>query len=235
MRTKIYDDIICSKKQINQKRRYTAMEVAQSNEPSKSTIYIQQIMSDIKNGVLALDRKGNVIYSNPQMNTFFEKDNLQNQTVYSLMQENTNPANDAFWDAIIDVIYRHTVHYQKKVSYTAASGKECSFHMISSYLTGEADGIVITVADETEYDLLIRKKHDTTIVLIGILLLVCMTVLVTELHVFLNGAFPHDWIARTTEITACLFLVYVLKNTSLTLKESPPPVKRVARSGGVTP
>ena len=153
------------------------------------------------------------------MNAFFEKEDLQGKTVYSLIEENTNSANDAFWDTIMDVTYGHIVHYQKKVSYIAPSGREYSFHIISSYLTGEAEGIVITVADETEYDLLLRKKHDTTIVLIGMLLLVCMTVLVTELHVFLNGAFPHDWIARSTEITGGLFLVYVLKNTSLTLKD----------------
>ena len=55
------------------------MEVAKSNGSGKNTVYIQQIMSDMKNGVLALDRKGNVIYSNPQMNAFFEKDHLQDQ------------------------------------------------------------------------------------------------------------------------------------------------------------
>ena len=51
------------------------------------------------------------------------------------MQENTNPANDAFWDTITDVAYGHIIHYQKKVSYTSPSGKEYSFHTISSYLS----------------------------------------------------------------------------------------------------
>ena len=195
------------------------MELAKLNEPGKNSAYIQQIMSDMKNGVLALDRKGTVIYSNPQMNAFFEKESLQDETVYSLSHENENSTNDAFWDTIMDVIYGHIIHYQKKVSFISPSGREYNFHIVSSYLTGEVDGIVITVADETEYELLIRKKHDTTFVLIGILLLVCLTVLVTELHVFVDGAFPHDWIARFTEISACLFLGFVLKYTSLTWKD----------------
>lgn len=195
------------------------MDVSVPTKSSKSALYIQQIMSDMKNGVLALDKKGNVIYSNPQMNSFFEKDDLMDQTIHSLIQENANPVNDAFWDTIMDVIYGHIIHYQKKVSYVSPSGRKYSFHIISSYLSGEVDGIVITVSDETEYDLLILKKHDTTIVLIGVLLLVCMTVLITELHVFLDGIFPHDWIARSTEIAAALFLLVTLKYTSLTLKD----------------
>ena len=49
------------------------MEVTKLNESSKSSVYIQQIMSDMKNGVLALDKKGKVIYSNPQMNAFLRR------------------------------------------------------------------------------------------------------------------------------------------------------------------
>ena len=108
------------------------MDVSVSNKSSKSSLYIQQIMSDMKNGVLALDKKGNVIYSNPQMNSFFEKDDLMDQTIHSLIQENANPVNDAFWDTIMDVIYGHIIHYQKKVSYVSPSGREYSFHIISS-------------------------------------------------------------------------------------------------------
>ena len=66
--------------------------------------YIQQIMFDMKNGVMALDKKGRVIYANPQMSLFFEKGDLSNQTVHSLMRENDNPKNDAFWDILMEVI-----------------------------------------------------------------------------------------------------------------------------------
>lgn len=195
------------------------MEKAITNELGPRYTYIQQIMSDMKNGVLALDKKGNIIYSNPQMNSFFEKQDLSDQTVYSLMCENENPDNDAFWDIITDVIQGHAIHYQKRMTYTSPSGRRYCFHIVSSYLNGDAEGVVITVADETEYDTLVRKKHDATIVLIGMLMLVCMTVLITELHVLLNGIFPHEWIARSTEFAGFLFLAICLKYTSLTLKD----------------
>ncbi|MDO4756570.1 MAG: CPBP family glutamic-type intramembrane protease [Parabacteroides sp.] len=176
-------------------------------------------MADMKNGVLALDKRGKVIYSNPQMSLFFESESLDGQTIHSLMYENENPANDMFWDVILDVIHGHAIHYQKKVSYTAPSGREYKFHIISSYLSGDIGGIVITITDETEHEVIIQKKHDTTLVLISMLLVVCMTVLVAELHEFLDGIFPHDWIARSTEMAGVFFLVIALKYTSLTLKD----------------
>ena len=58
-----------------------------------------------------------------------------------------------------------------------------------------------------------------SIVLIGMLMIVCATVLVTELHEFLGGIFPHDWIARSTEILGLLFFGICLKHTSLTVKD----------------
>lgn len=195
------------------------MAVAEPKRADNRGAYIRQIMSDMKNGVLALDKNGVVIYSNPQMNSFFEKDDLWDQTVYSLMSENDDPSNDAFWDTIVEVVQGHVIHYQKRMTYTSPSGRKYSFHIISSYLSSEAEGVVITVADETEYETLIRKKHDATIVLIGILLLVCMTVLVTEFHVFIDGRFPHDWIARSTEIAGFLLLAIFLKFTSLTVRD----------------
>lgn len=195
------------------------MDAIDSNAANNTGVYIQQIMFDMKNGVLAMDKQGNILYSNPQMNSLFEKESLENQTIHSLMYENENPKNDAFWDAFLDVVHGHTIHYQKRMSYTAPSGREYCFHIISSYLRGDIGGVVITVADETEHELMIQKKHDTTILLIGTLLLVCLTVVVAELHVFLDGIFPHDWIARSTEIAAALFLVILLKYTSLSLKD----------------
>lgn len=195
------------------------METTNQNATmNRNYTYIRQIMTDMKNGVMALDKKGKVIYSNPQMNAFFEQD-LANESVHTLMCDHGDPVNDVFWDTVLDVIHGHEIHYQKKLNYVAPSGKNYSFHMISSYLHGEADGIVITVSDETQYDTLLRKKHDTAVVLVGMLLLVCATVLIAELHEFLEGAFPHDWIARTTEYAGLAFMIISLKFTSLSIKD----------------
>lgn len=96
----------------------------------------------MKNGVLALNRQGQIIYSNPQMNSFFEKKNLEGQTIYSLMRQNENLDNDPFWDIILEVIHGHAIHYQKRVSYSSPTGRKYKFHIISSYLAGNLCGAV---------------------------------------------------------------------------------------------
>lgn len=195
------------------------MEVLKENILDKDNMYIKQIMLDMKNGVMAVDERGKILYANPQMTQFFEKENMQNETIHSLMYESDNSANDAFWDVMLNVVHGREVHHQEKVEYTSPSGRKYNFHAVGSYLRGGIEGVAIVLADETKYETLVRKKRDTAIFLIGILLLVCLTVMVEQLYVFLNGAFPHDWIARSTEITSLIFMIYLLKRTSLTVKE----------------
>lgn len=181
--------------------------------------HIRQIMYDMKNGVLAFDKNGKILFANPQMVKFFENVHLVDETVHSLMYEYENPENDAFWDVIFDVLHNRATHFQKKVRFVSPTGRVYSFHMTTSYIQSDPECVVISVSDETEYDLAVKKKHDSTMILIGMQLVVCLTVFVTELHVFVEGAFPHDWIARCTEAAGFLFILFCLKYTSLTVKD----------------
>lgn len=55
-----------------------------------------------------MDKQGNILYSNTQMNSFFEKEHLDNQTIHSLMYENENLKNDVsgipFWMWFTDIL-----------------------------------------------------------------------------------------------------------------------------------
>lgn len=195
------------------------MNAVEANELTPKSSYIDQIMSDMKNGVMALDRTGTILYANPQMDAFFERGELSGQRVRDLMLGENGGVNDPFWDTLMDVIQGHAIHYQKRVTYTAPSGRRYRFHIISSYLSGQEEGVVITVADETEYETMVKKRHDATVVLVSLLLLVCITVVLTELHVFFALPFNISWISRATELVAFFFLLIFLRFTSLTVRD----------------
>lgn len=201
------------------------MSLEEPKERLADDLYLDQILNDMQNGVLAVDSHGTVLYTNPQMNSFLEEKNVKGRTLFSLMENNENPENDEFWNCIVDVIFKHAIHRQTKVRYTAPSGRDYRFHVTSSYLSlgNEADdrsnGVVLTVADETIHEVLEKKKHDSMIVLIGILVLVCSTVFVSSLYNFLDGAFPRGWIARFTEISGFALMLLFLKYTSLTVHD----------------
>lgn len=201
------------------------MEKSQRSDKMTDDIYLDQILNDMQNGVLAVDGRGTVLYINPKMNSFLELESAKGETLFSLMERYAEPKNDDFWNCIVDVIFNHSTCKQTKAKYVSPSGREYSFLVTSSYLSSDSGdgsgerGVVLTVSDETERDMLERKKHDSVAVLIGILALVCATVLVSSLYTFTNGAFPHTWIARFTEISGFILMVVFLKYTSLTVRD----------------
>lgn len=177
----------------------------------------KQILENLQNGVMVLGGKGRIRYANPTMRNFLELEDIPLVSVAELMAHNTRQENDMFFECILDAVYNKTQHNETKLTYTTQTGKQYYFHMTASFLSGEENCVVITLADETLPE--VKKKYDTTLVLVSAIMMLCVCNLATGIYQYMHMSFPKEIVSRLAELLALALFFVALRCTNFSLRD----------------
>lgn len=185
---------------------------------------LPRILRDITDGVLVLDRGGNILYINPSGCQILglTKDCV-GQKYYAVAMDDEKDDNDKFHQFLLDAVYDKDNTHSGEIEYTDKSGKKRNLRIVTSFLRnaeGNAkDGVVIQFSDETEVVRLRRKEHDTVTVFAVTMILVCSWIFFVQIWEYLNRPIPLFVMTNLVEIIGILLLLFILKNTSFTWQD----------------
>ncbi len=179
--------------------------------------FSERVLHDMSSAVLVVDRKGNVVYVNQPASRMLEVEAGLREERYRLFAEDSY--NDAFFEAILNAIYRKESTTVEKVRFMAPSGRKYVFLLSSSYLPGETEDdaqLVITIDDETETELTKQKLYDSSRTFSTFLFGFCAWILFYAFWEFMGRPFSADLMTHGVELLGIVMLLFILRYTSLT-------------------
>lgn len=185
----------------------------------------QRILRDVDDGVLALDRTGRILYMNPQLRLMLGASESVLGCTYAeiFFRDGNEDANDRFHQFVLDAVYQKDEKHQGTVPYTDPTGATKHVRITSSFLRNEEErehsGIIIVIADETEAEVLKKKKRDASVVFACVTAGLSLYLLLLATFDFLKIDVPIK--ALTQVINAIVFVVAVIlyRKTDFTADE----------------
>lgn len=186
---------------------------------------IPRILRDVDNGVLALDRRGCIIYMNPQFQSMLGVDESVIGSTYAdvFFKDENEKENDRFHQFILDAVYQKDKKHQGTVPYIDPTGAKKYMRITSSYLQNEEAneqyGIIMVIADVTEAEELKKKKRDALVVFACVTACVCLYLLLLAALDFLKIDIPTKVLTQVINAMVFVFSVILYKKTDFTIDD----------------
>ena len=178
------------------------------------TELIPRILRDIDNGLLALDKKGHIMYINHQCQELLDLnvEAVGKSYVEVFYDDNCINKNEDFHQLIINSIYKKDQTHCNSITFTDTNNKQKHLSVKSSFLkneeTNESIGIVVVISDITEAEVLKKKRNDAAIVFSCVTACVCLYLLLLAMLEFLKINVPTK--VLTQVINAMVFVVGII-------------------------
>ena len=144
---------------------------------------IPRILRDINDGVLALDKRGRIIYTNPQSRALLDiNENAIGKSYAEIFfGEHQSHENDAFHQLVIDAVYSKEQAHYGSVKFIDKTNTKRYLRITSSFLKNESEndsaGVVMVMSDITETEVLKKKRYDADVVFSCVITCVCLYLL----------------------------------------------------------
>lgn len=180
---------------------------------------LSRINRDILDGLIVLDTKGTIIYTNPAAGQLMGR-NLQIGSKYSslLIDENSS-VNDEFHQYLLDSVYdkRHTHHGE--LEYTKPNGEKHVFHILTSFLFGsegtEKMGVVIQFSDITELNHTHKLHRNTAYLFIALLGILSVFNFISVIWMNMGKPFSSSIITILIEVVGFSLVLLLFRNFDL--------------------
>lgn len=186
---------------------------------------LPRLLRDIGDGVLALDLRGKIMYTNEQCMEMLEvsEEIIGKSYASAFIVDDEGSTNDAFHQYILDAIYNKDVRARGVVPYRTRSGSDRSLRISSSYLRGaeedENAGIVIIITDVTELDQTRNKYYASTNLFVATMCTVCFWVLLHFGLEFFGIHISTGIITQMVHLAGFILFFFVRRQTPLTTQE----------------
>lgn len=186
---------------------------------------IPRILRDMNDGVLVLDRQGQILFLNEQGKKLLgERRDLTGQKYTAAFLENDPEGeNDAFHQFILDAVYDKEHVHTGEVSYKADDREARRLSLTSSFLRSEDGikpiGIVVLFSDVTEVARLNRQRRESSTIFAVLMICVCLYLFLWSLLRYLNAE-PPGWVMNLMiEGISVVMFIIILKTTSFSLRD----------------
>lgn len=186
---------------------------------------IPRILRDMSDGVLVLDRQGQILFLNEQGRKMLgENDDLTGQSyAAALLAQDTEGENDAFHQFVLDAVYDKEHAHSGEADYKVRNQKTRRFSMTSSFLRSEdgatSIGVVVMFSDVTEIARLNRQRRESSTIFAVLMICVCMYLFLWSLLRYLNAE-PPGWVMNLMiEAISVVMFVIILKTTSFSIRD----------------
>ena len=178
----------------------------------------RRVLRDMHSSVIVLDNKGMIQYINkPAANKLDISEDITPGTMHYDIDLD-NHYNDQFNEYILDAIYQKKEKHTGKVPFMSKSGIRYVFRISASYLENN-DYVVITLEDITLETTLNERVHDSSLVFSAFLFMSSLWIIICEFWRYLGAPIPERYLTIGVEIIGAVIFVFILKYTSLTLKD----------------
>ena len=182
-------------------------------------IFSQQVLRDMNDAVLVLDRQGRVLYINQPASDMLEIDLNYTPGQTRFFMDFGEDYNDVFYECIMDALYRKEESHVQHVHYKAPSGKTYMFRMSSAYLVDKSGGVVLTLADESETEMLRLRVQESSRTFSTFLFAFCIWIIFYASWEFYGKPFATAQMTRGVEVLGLVMFVYIARYTGLTRRD----------------
>ena len=185
---------------------------------------LPRILRDVDDGVIALDKRGRIIYINPQCKNLLNLTDTEIGKTYAEVfynGENHNE-NDAFHQFVVDAVFDKEKTHSGTISFTDKSGKKLKLRVTSSFLKdgdSEKSGVVIVFSDVTETEALKKKRYDASVVFSCVTACVSLYLLLLATLDFLKLSVPTKALTQVINVMVLVFGVIIYKKTDFSADE----------------
>ena len=129
---------------------------------------IPRILRDMSDGVLVLDRQGQILYLNEQGRKMLgeSQDVAGRSYAAAFLEQDTAGENDAFHQFVLDAVYDKEHTHSGEADYRAPNRQTRRFSLTSSFLRSEDGaapiGVVVLFSDVTEIARLNRQRRESS-------------------------------------------------------------------------
>ena len=189
---------------------------------SKGKDYPTRVLNDMNTGVLVLDRKANIIFTNPPASRILElpENVLTGQTPFSLLSLDSK--NDAFMDCILEAVQNRNYTHVGTIFFHAPSGRHYDLRISSSYLENPESPdseVVLTFTDETKAGIMRRKYMDSSRCFVIGIFCVCIWTLIYAMWEFLGRPISVDFLTHGSELMGLIMTFFIFRYTSFTFTD----------------
>ncbi len=185
--------------------------------------FLPRILRDMRDDVLALNTKGEILYLNEQGRALLgEGGDPTGQKYASLMAREAQERNDAFHQFVVDAVYDKVHAHSGEVNYVTPGGEERRFRMTSSFLRDETRqerlGVVVLFSDITEVARLQRQRREASIIFALLMIFVCVHLFLWQLLLRL-GIDPRPFMTLMIEGVSLIMFFIIIKTTSFSIHD----------------
>ncbi len=186
---------------------------------------IPRILRDMNDGVLVLDRQGQILFLNEQGRKMLgeSQDMTGRNYAATFLEQDLEEENDAFHQFVLDAVYDKEHAHSGEADYKARNEKTRRFSLTSSFLRsedGEAPiGVVVLFSDVTEIARLNRQRRESSTIFAVLMICVCLYLFLWSLLRYLNAEPPIWVMTLLIEAISIVMFVIILKTTSFSIKD----------------
>ncbi len=191
---------------------------------AEETKMIPRILRDVSDGVLVLDKRGTVLFLNPQGERLLGfGDHAVGQKYAALMLEHSRKGNESFHQFLLDALNESESTHKGEILYTQTDGNVVHLRMSTSFLFDEDgteyEGVVIQFADITENVKLRQKQHEASFIFVTVIIYVCAWVFIDVIWELLGRPISDQLMTWVVQLLGVVVFYLVLKKTSFTLQD----------------
>lgn len=196
-----------------------------SEKTEYSNELIPRILRDIDDGVLALDRRGRIIYMNPQCRALLgiRDDALGTAYASAFFEDPYKKENDPFHQFILDAVYQKEKTHCGVTVFTDPQGTKKHLRVTSSFLQDgaqeEHSGIVTVISDVTEAEVLKKKRRDAATVFTCVAIALCVYLILLALLDFLAVNVPTKLLTQVINGITFVAALIIYKKTDFSPDE----------------
>lgn len=186
---------------------------------------VPRILRDVDDGVLVLDRQGNISYMNPQCETLLgiKEAVLGKRYADVFFKSASDKENDAFHQFVLDAVYQKEETHRGTVAYIDPNGHKKYLRITSSFLRDEdateKSGIVTVISDVTEAEELRKKKRDATVMFVCVTACIGLYLFLLATLDFLKFNVPTKMLTQVINFMVLAFSVIIYNKTDLSFDD----------------
>ncbi len=191
---------------------------------TEATKMIPRILRDVSDGVLVLDKRGTILFLNPQGEKLlgFGSDAV-GQKYAALMLSHNQKGNESFHQFLLDSLEESEKAHKGEILYTQHDGTEIHLRMTTSFLFDEDgteyEGVVIQFADITETVKLRKKHEESSFVFVSVIIYVCSWIFICVLWELMGRPISDQLMTQVVQILGLVVFWLILKKTSFSLQD----------------
>ena len=179
--------------------------------------YQWRALNDIPGCVFVLGGNGTIVYANKAARSIMGLGDFVGKIFAEYFMVCPNSANDRFYDVVLQAVRDHTVQQNERCLFVSPKGTRYAFHVTSSYLDG-SDGIsylVVTCTDVTPEERADRVRHESTFMLLAIIVYMCAFLFVYATWEYLGRPFDRSYLTHAIEVGGMVLGFVAFRFTSL--------------------